>query len=66
LYERPRLPPVDGPALVVEFGTATDETMPETALPDAVEVNAAGDVIKVAGTDRVAEELTPCAQGDGY
>jgi hypothetical protein len=40
-----------------EFGTATDETVPETALPDAVEVDAAGDVMKVAGTDRRAHSL---------
>jgi hypothetical protein len=47
LYDRPRLPPVDGPVLPVELGVAADE---------AVALDGTCDVARVVGTDAVAHD----------
>jgi hypothetical protein len=47
LYDRPRLPPVDGPVLPVELGAAADE---------AVVLGGACEVAKVVGTDANADD----------
>lgn len=47
LYDRPRLPPVDGPVLPVELGAAADEAV----VPDAT-----CEVAKVVGTDEAAHD----------
>ena len=47
MYDRPRLPPVDGPVPPVELGAAADE---------AVALDATCDVAKVVGTDATAHD----------
>ena len=47
LYDRPRLPPVDGPVLPVELGAAADE---------AVALDATCEVAKVVGPDATAHD----------
>jgi hypothetical protein len=47
LYDRPRLPPVDGPGLPVELGAAADE---------AAALDATCEVAKVVGTDASADD----------
>ena len=47
MYDRPRLPPVDGPLLPVELGAAADE---------AVAPDGTWEVAKVVGTDTIADD----------
>jgi hypothetical protein len=47
LYDRPRLPPVDGPLPPVELGAAADEVV----APDG-----AREVAKVVGTDAIDDD----------